>query len=338
MNNFFELPQRQQRLVLEECRNRMGLPEQAIEKDLWVTVVLQLLFDSELKDDMIFKGGTSLSKAGGLIERFSEDIDLAVNPSLFGLEGELTKKQLKKLRKSSSLFVREKLSEVLRRQIARYGLDNRLNVEVEEDGEGDRTYPEPRLLYVAYKSLLPRTIEYIKPVVILEAGARSLMEPVMNLSLKSIVEERIPTMETSICNVDVITATPAKTFVEKAFLLHELFSIERTTLPADRKSRHLYDLSMMMDRDFAIKAVSDDRLWEAVRHHRETFTSLSGVDYACDIRDNIKLIPPEKFLEGWKADYQLMATSMIYGDKPDWNELLDRIGELELRLRNHYDR
>ncbi len=334
MNSFLDLTDGQRRLVLEQCRNRLGLPEQAVEKDMWVTVILQLLFDSQLKDNIIFKGGTSLSKVGGLIERFSEDIDLAVNPALFGLEGDPTKRQLKKLRKASSLFVKEQLMSVLQSQIDRYELGKWLSLSVEEDGEGDRTYPEPRHLYVSYKSVLPLTLDYVRPVVVLETGARSLMEPVVSLRLKSIIEEQMPNIGTDICQVDVITASPEKTFIEKVFLLHELFSVERETLYAGRKSRHLYDLSMMMDRDFAMKAIRDDELWNSVRHHREVFTSMLGVDYSQDIRDDIKLLPPEKFLDDWRLDYNQMFDAMIYGKKPTWSELLERIRELERRFRD----
>lgn len=81
MNNYIQLTEAQKQTVLTQCKNLMGLPEQAVEKDYWVTVMLQLIFDSELSEHIIFKGGTSLSKNGNLIERFSEDIDLAAfNP------------------------------------------------------------------------------------------------------------------------------------------------------------------------------------------------------------------------------------------------------------------
>lgn len=335
MSNYLQLLDAQKRLVLEQCRNKIGLPEQAVEKDMWVTVILQLLFDSELAKEMIFKGGTSLSKGGGLIERFSEDIDLAVNPHLFGVENLPTKRQLKKLRKASSLFVKEQLSVILQNQIERYQLSEWLTIEVEKDGEGDSTYPEPRHLYVYYKSLLPLTLGYIKPMVVLEIGARSLMEPVVNLSLKSIIEEQMPTINTEICSAIIPTAAPQKTFVEKAFLLHELFSIERDKLSASRRSRHLYDLAMMMDKDFAVNAIADDKLWASVRLHREKFTSVQGIDYSHDIRGSIILLPPGNFIDDWKNDYRMMSESMIYGDKPSWEELLNKINELQLRIRNH---
>ena len=219
MNNYLQLTKTEQQTVLMQCKNLMGLPEQAVEKDFWVTVMLQLIFDSDLSKHIIFKGGTSLSKNGNLIERFSEDIDLAVNYAYFGLNDEPTKKQLKKLRKSSSLFVREVLANIISKQIERYGLQDFLSIAIEPNGEGDSTYPEPRHIYIYYQSVLPVFLDYVKPMIVLEVGARSLMEPTVELQVKSIIEETLPQISTDIVQAKVITAAPQKTFLEKAFLL-----------------------------------------------------------------------------------------------------------------------
>lgn len=334
MNNYLQLTETQKQTVLTQCKNIMGLPEQAVEKDYWVTVILQLIFDSELRKHIIFKGGTSLSKNGNLIERFSEDIDLAVNYEYFGLNDEPTKKQLKKLRKSSSLFVREEMASIIARQIERYGLQNHLKITVEPDGEGDNTYPEPRHIYIHYQSVLPNFIDYVRPMIVLEVGARSLMEPTVELHVKTIIAETLPQISTDVVQVSVTTAAPQKTFLEKAFLLHELFSVDHETLPAHRRSRHLYDLYRMMDKDFALAAIQDDALWESIRHHRELFTSIVGVDYNGDIRNRICLVPPEKYRDDWQKDYQNMCDSMIYGLRPTFAELMESMEELERRFKN----
>ena len=83
MNRYFDLTPEQQRTIITQTAIRLGLPEQAVEKDLWVTTILQLVFTLPFADKLVFKGGTSLSKSFGLIQRFSEDIDLAVDRSLF---------------------------------------------------------------------------------------------------------------------------------------------------------------------------------------------------------------------------------------------------------------
>ena len=114
MNDFYTLPLERKRLILSSAETKIGLPAAAIEKDLWVTCVLQLLFSMDIHAEFLFKGGTSLSKAGNLIQRFSEDIDIAINPAVLGFSGDLTKKQIKRLRKASSLFVEQTLAVKLR--------------------------------------------------------------------------------------------------------------------------------------------------------------------------------------------------------------------------------
>ncbi len=311
----------------------MGLPPQAIEKDLWVTTILQIVFTLPFADKLIFKGGTSLSKVWHQIERFSEDIDLAVDRSLFGMDGDLTKKQIKKLRKESSLFVREEFCPALQKGIEQYGLSALCSIEAQPDGGGDNTYPEPRKIFVKYQSAWAEPIEYLPPVVMLEIGARSLLEPNEQTNIRSMVEELFPTIQTTLVDSQVATALASKTFIEKVFLLHELFSVEGRGEIAERRSRHLYDLARMMDKDFALNAINDDELWESIRHHREIFTSVKGVDYMPDVRKRIHLIPPINILSAWKEDYKSMCSSMIFGDKPTFEELLKQMETLERRFR-----
>lgn len=85
-----------------------------------------------------------MSKVWHLIERFSEDIDLAVDRSLFGFEGDLTKKQIKKLRKASSLFVKDTFCQALQETVEKYGLQDFCKIESEPDGEGDSTQNRER--------------------------------------------------------------------------------------------------------------------------------------------------------------------------------------------------
>ncbi len=332
MNNFFQLPAEDQQRVLQQASARLGLPPQAIEKDLWVTTILQIVFALPFADKLIFKGGTSLSKVWHQIERFSEDIDLAVDRSLFDMEGDLTKKQIKKLRKESSLFVKEQFSPALQSKTEEYGLSALCTIEAEPDGEGDNTYPEPRKVFVKYRSAWAEPMDYLSPVVMLEIGARSLFEPNEKTNIHSMVEDLFPSIQTTLVDSPVITALASKTFLEKAFLLHELFSVEGRGTTAERKSRHLYDLSRMMNEDFALAAIQDDELWESIRHHREIFTSVRGMDYTPDVRRRISLIPPDDIRAAWEQDYKSMCSSMIFGNKPTFDELLEQMKVLEARF------
>ena len=330
MNNFRNLIREQQISVIEQLANKMGLPAQAIEKDFWVTTFLQLIFSLPFADKLVFKGGTSLSKVWNVIERFSEDIDLAVDRKLFDLEGDLTVRQIKKLRKQSSIFVKKTICSELQNVLEKYDLQNLCSIEPQPDGEGDKTYPEPRKIFIRYQSLFS-SIPYIKTEIVLEIGARSLIEPTEKSEIKSLISDNLP-FETSLINSQIITAVQEKTFIEKLFLLHEIFTCGGQMI-ANRKSRHLYDLEKMMDKKFAIKAISDNELWNTIHHHREKFTHINGVDYSQDIRSKISLIPPEQIIANWKQDYEIMQNTMIYGYSLPFNSLIDRIKQLEERIR-----
>ncbi len=160
-NDFFSLPETQQRMVLEQAAIRHNLAKQAVEKDLWVTAIIQIIFTLPCADSLVFKGGTSLSKVWGLINRFSEDIDLAIDRTIFNLDGELTKKKVKQLRKESSVFVRDELYKQLSDAIGQTPLNGRCTIEPQPDGEGDGTYPEPRTIFIRYQSLFADQISYL---------------------------------------------------------------------------------------------------------------------------------------------------------------------------------
>ncbi len=147
------------------------------------------------------------------------------------------------------------------------------------------------------------------------------------------VEDLFPTIQTTLVDSEVATALASKTFLEKVFLLHELFSVEGRGTIAERKSRHLYDLARMMDKDFALAAIINDELWESIRHHREIFTSVRGVDYTPDVRKRICLIPPDDIRSAWEQDYKSMCASMIFGDRPTFEELLRQMETLEKRFQ-----
>ena len=319
-------------MVLTQAANKTGLPVQAVEKDLWVTVVLQMVFALPVANHLVFKGGTSLSKVWKVIRRFSEDIDLAIDPSIWGVEGDLTLILFKRLRKASSIFVRDELCLSLKGVVSETGMEKWLQVEADPDGEGDGTYPEPRMIHVRYKSLFNENLPYLHSEVKLEVGARSLLEPTAKAAVTSVIEDVLP-ISTTIKQVMIPTALAEKTFLEKAFLLHELFSAQ-SSREANRKSRHLYDLAQIMNTDIASRAIADDDLWNTIHHHRELFTSMSGVDYTPDIRKRIRLLPPDDVIDDWRSDYKDMQSSMIYGEKPTFTELMKKMRELENLFHN----
>lgn len=335
MNKFLTLTEAQRRTVFEQTAIRIKLPVTSIEKDFWVTEILNILFSLPYADRMVFKGGTSLSKVWGVIRRFSEDIDIAIDRSMFGIEGDVTKKQLKKLRKASSVFVRDTLANDLTAAVEESGLSDFVTIKADPDGEGDATYPEPRQIHIIYKSVLPYgTNPYLRDEVLLEVGARSLFEPTAKAKVESFVAATFPHLTSNDNTTQVVAAIAEKTFLEKAFLLHELFTTDGCR-NANRKSRHLYDLCKMLEAGIANSATPNDELWETIRHHREVFTSIRDVDYTPDVRKRIVLTPPESVIEEWRNDYDTMVANMIYEDKvPTFSDILAGAAKIESMFKN----
>ena len=335
MNKFLTLTEAQRRTVFEQTAIRVKLPVASIEKDFWVTEILNILFSLPYADRMVFKGGTSLSKVWDVIRRFSEDIDIAIDRSLFGIEGDVTKKQLKKLRKASSVFVRDTLANNLIAAAEEAGLSDFVTIKADPDGEGDATYPEPRQIHIIYKSVLPSGVNpYLRDEVLLEVGARSLFEPTAKAKVESFVTTVFPHLTSNNNTTQVVAAVAEKTFLEKAFLLHELFTTDGCR-NANRKSRHLYDLCKMLEAGIADCAIPNDELWETIRHHREVFTSIRDVDYTPDVRKRITLTPPESVIEEWKNDYDTMVANMIYENKvPTFSDILAGATKIESMFRD----
>jgi hypothetical protein len=217
----------------------------------------------------------------------------------------------------------------LQKALVKYGIQHFCSVEPQPDGEGDNTYPEPRKIFVRYPSLFDQ-LSYLRAEIVLEVGARSLIEPTAVKEIKSLISENFD-VDASLVNSKITTTVPEKTFLEKAFLLHEIFAGNGSMI-ADRKSRHLYDLEKMMDKDFAVKAVADNALWSSICRHRQIFTRVSGVDYSGDIRKKICLTPPLRVIDDWRQDYEKMQHTMIYGSSLSFDNLLKRMAALQDRF------
>ena len=162
MNKFRNLTNEQQIAVIEQVANRKALPPVAVEKDWWVTAVLRTLFALPYAENLSFKGGTSLSKCYNLIERFSEDIDIAVNREYLGFNTVLSKAQIgSRLRRSACSFVREKLQVDLKNQLENNSINSShfsVNVDITPI-----TTTDPEIIEVIYQSLFDDN-DYIKPI------------------------------------------------------------------------------------------------------------------------------------------------------------------------------
>jgi hypothetical protein len=330
--NWTELSKSRRVEVLKLLENKTGLNAKSIEKDWWVTLALNALFNGLYGSHLVFKGGTSLSKCWHIIDRFSEDIDLAIDREFLGFSGELTKREIgKKLRKASCSFIRNELKTDIERFILNCDIDKEqflLEVNITEESNVD-----PETLYLHYESVLDNS-DYVFNTVKIEVGSRSLMEPSEEVLVKSIIGELLPNADFSDKEYKVKAVLPQRTMLEKAFLLHEMLQSPTSGKEINRMSRHLYDLEKLMDNSYCKNILNDSNLYNDIIKHREQFTSMAGVDYATHQPETICFVPPDIVLKNWEKDYILMQENMIYGDSLSFKELIDRIRELNHRFNS----
>jgi predicted nucleotidyltransferase component of viral defense system len=324
---WFKLTQDNKKNIFSEVARETNLPPAAVEKDWWVVRTLEQVFSTEIGPHTVFKGGTSLSKAWNLIKRFSEDIDLALDRSFLGFNKEMNNSQVSKLRKSSFKFISEDFFPCIQEKFKDAGF-NDVEVKVRETTTTDQ---DPLIIEVNYESVVEQS-EYLSSRILIEIGSRSLTEPYTNKNICSFVGEHFKGKDFADTCITIPTVNPERTFLEKIFLLHEEFQQSAEKIKVDRLSRHLYDLEKIMDTEYGIKALEDKELYQHIVAHRRMITPLRGIDYANHIPTKINIIPSEKFLTEWEKDYKLMKESMFYAESLSFNDLMDRIAELNTRI------
>lgn len=316
--------------------NHSGINQVAIEKDWWVTITLKALSQTDCHESMIFKGGTSLSKGFNITERFSEDIDLAISHSFFGIE-KTNKNQRGKLKKQARKYIHETLSAQLDGQLKNMGITGYTieNVTQVQDKNGEwrpiGSDKDPTVILLHYPSIIADTISYIPPRVKIEISCLSMDEPTQEREIHSLIGERFKGEDFG-AESRIRTVLPTRTFLEKIFLLAEEFQKEKRR--SARMSRHLYDLEKLMDTDYGRDALADRSLYDAIVEHRRAYYALKYVNYDLHAPGTINFMIPEKNMDAWKADYADMRRFFIYGQSLEFDALIQRMEELQERVRS----
>lgn len=328
MKKFYLLENNRKKLIFNQVSSQAGIISSAIEKDWWVTLVLKMIFTLPISEYLVFKGGTSLSKGYELIDRFSEDIDLSIDRKYFGYEGELKKKQITGLRKAACKYFSNEFPKLLDATLKDSGIRD-YNIEVPEFTDSDT---DPVIIELYYESITEKS-DYVLPKVSIEIGSRSLVEPAESKPIQSLVGKHFSDSSFADITKNIPIVLPKRTFLEKAFLVHEELQRPHEKIEVDRKSRHLYDLEKLMDTKHGKNALKDKELYESIVVHRKKYYKFGGVDYTTHYPDKINFVPDDKTLTLWRNDYMKMQESMIYGDSLSFEELIERLISLRDKFR-----
>ncbi|RKF32289.1 hypothetical protein BCY89_13910 [Sphingobacterium siyangense] len=325
---FYEIEDQEKITIFQEVSNRTGMPVFAVEKDWWVTRTLEIIFEMEVGKHLVFKGGTSLSKAWKLIERFSEDIDLAIDRRFLGFEGKLSRSNRTRLRQAAGAFTTGQFFGELQAKFKEKGFDS-VELKVVNAISSDK---DPRIIEVYYPNLI-ETPGYVQPRVQIEIGCRSLLEPNSIKEFGSLVDETFPDQGFASPFIKIPTVHAERTFLEKLFLLHEEFNRPEEKSRVERLSRHMYDIFHLSKNETVILALEDKELYEYIVEHRHEYSKVSGVNYNSHNPQSLNPIPPPNLLEGWEKDYSKMEQEMIYEQKaPTFKDLIDNIENVKTKL------
>lgn len=344
MSKWIDFTIDERKAMVQKVAELMHIDEAAAEKDWWVTAVLFALFKTKVAKYLLFKGGTSLSKGWNIINRFSEDIDMALGREFFLKEKQLTcaqcstNTQIHHLREKGQDYIFGEFKEDLQKQLMTLGLNVKVIAENELPDENGKTKTvdhdkDPSVIYIQYPSLYQNETTYATPVVKIEISVLSMDEPFEMKRISSLIEQVFPDEDVDSDIVQHIkTVSPARTFLEKAFLLCEEY--QKKTPRTYRMSRHLYDLEKLSHTPYMEMALNDSDLYYDIVEHRKKFYHVGYVDYDKELPSSITILPTKNLIPYFEDDYKAMRLSFIYGDSLNFDELLIFLEKLQERFRH----
>ncbi|MEK7269905.1 MAG: nucleotidyl transferase AbiEii/AbiGii toxin family protein [Planctomycetota bacterium] len=317
-------------------------PERApaiIEKDFWVCWTLHRLFEAlRFHPQLIFKGGTSLSKAYDAVQRFSEDVDLSFSrkdlgfaggrdPEEPGISGKESRRRIQALVAACERTIRDRFLPLLREDFK--------SAIGAEGWNADLDAMDPQAVNFSYprSELSDGLPEAIRPSIRLELGARSDDWPAEVREIQPYAAEAFPKAFSAAASCRVLVLDARRTFWEKATLLHAEFHRPAGKSPGEGLSRHYYDLYRLSQQDIGRQALERVDLLERVVAHKRLFFASSWAHFETAVSGSFHLVPPASRLASLRSDYARMR-QMIFGNALAWEEILQGLRMLEARIND----
>ena len=328
---FLTLPAADRGVYFQEAAARRQLHPVVLEKDFWVCWLLGVLFTSRFSDALVFKGGTSLSKVFGVIDRFSEDIDLSLSPEFLGLPDagksrNQADKWMKAAEKKCGQVVRDDVMPVLEATVESVlGVREASWFEFLTDSGTD----SPVLLF-HYETVLPTGFEYLRRSVKLEFGSLTDQKPTgrhpIRPWLADILEPALPDW-----SCEVVALEIERTFWEKATILHAEYHRPAEKATPDRFSRHYADTAALGRHAAAVAALGQHELRDKVVAWKGQFFGSSWANYAIARPGTFRLVPPAERMSALRRDYEAME-DMYLSPPPSFEEVMSSLTSLEKRI------
>ena len=277
--DFLKLPSSERRLYIEQAAIQRDISPVIIEKDFFVCWLLNILFESQFAGSLVFKGGTSLSKIFGAINRFSEDIDLSLSPAFLGLpESAANRSQADKwwgkAEEVCECAVHTQIMPILEASaLGALGKHEQAKFEFLKDPQTK----SPVILF-HYPSSLPTGFAYIKRSVKLEFGSLTDQQPTGRYPIRPWIAEVFPTAFPD-WKCEVIALEIERTFWEKSTILHAEYHRPLDISMPERFSRHYADTAALANHPEALKAINHHDLRDRVVSLKHLFFRSSWTSY-----------------------------------------------------------
>lgn len=305
-----------------------------LEKDIWIVWTLQQLFNAPFGGNIVFKGGTSLSKAYDIIDRFSEDIDITYDirtiasdltaESVIPETNSQARKWTKEIRGRLAIWVENEVKPMLENALRRDMLEAVVSV-------------DDHVLSLKYNPLTETSSKYIQPFVLLEFGARSTGEPTNDLTVSC--DAAISGASLILPEANVRAMTAERTFWEKASAIHTI-CVGGRIRGRGTFARHWYDLMRLDKAGISDQALADRTLALKVAEHQSVFFrekdgAGNWINFREAVQGSLMLVPQGEKRTIVQNDYDdMVEASMLYSDIPSFDELMDRLSDIESRANS----
>lgn len=313
MSEFARLPRAERRQVLQEAASRLGLTPLVVEKDFWVCWMLRVLFGhAEFGEQLVFKGGTSLAMVFGVIERFSEDIDLGFAPGLFGVDeavlnaapsGKKRAAGMDELTRACAHHVEHKVVPPLAEAILA-ALGSRALAGDWLRYEFDESAKSANVLFT-YPTAIDALGGYVQKTIKLEFGSLTNQRPQGRHAARPLLARAdVGPFDDFEASATVLELE--RTFWEKATILHSEAHRPLDKPMRDRTARHYSDFAALWQHGTRAQAVARMDLLEDVALHKRRFFPTAWASYEAARPGTLRLAPPDGRLPELARDYARM--------------------------------
>jgi hypothetical protein len=337
---FLALTPARRALAFEQAAIRRAVDAVIIEKDFWVCWLLGILFSQpELGPHLVFKGGTSLSKVFGVIDRFSEDVDLSVSPAFVGADAQAFDALAGRTQRDAAMVEMQRRCSVKTEGTIAPLLEEAIRIELGAPLGGGtwlsyEVDPQSRspILNFNYPAGQTSSFSYVRRLVKLELGSLTDQQPVGRYAVRPWIADEFPAVFED-WHCEVIALELARSFWEKATILHAEYHRPDDQPTPSRYARHYADLARLLEHSEAAEFMADKALCARVVAWKKRVFARGWARYDLARHGEFRLLPPARRQADLADDYAVMRP-MFLREPPSFVQVMGQLAVAERTINS----